>query len=157
MDFLLAYQVLMYLNTYYFGLYSIFEFSLICAKSLDDAFKTSVSVDELVIGLTVFVFLCLVEWFRTYLAKIDESGSGDDDDNGICGINRTARIALSLFLAAPSALSVLYFLIWQRRTLRLEFVFGSMHLLLQLAQVSLGTAALLKIALRRSSVRNRHS
>lgn len=127
------FEVLMYLNSYYFGMFSMFEFSLIIAKAIDDASekKPGYELNELGTNLTVFVFLCLIEVFRTFLSRRDNAA-----DKAIC-------IVLSLVLTVPSAVGVLYFLLWQRRTFRLENILGCIQLVLQATQVFFGIVSLL--------------
>lgn len=125
------FEVLMYLNSYYFGMFSLFEFSLICAKSIDDAQKKIKFMDELCTSLTVFVFLCLIEVFRTFLSRRENPA-----DKAIC-------VVLSLILTVPSSVGVLYFLLWPRRTFRLENILGCIQLVLQATQVFFGIVSLL--------------
>lgn len=125
------FEVLMYLNSYYFGMFSMFEFSLICAKSIDGAQKKIFYLDELAANMTVFVFLCLIEVFRTFLSRRDNAA-----DKAIC-------VVLSLILTVPSAIGVLYFLLWQKRTFRLENILGCIQLVLQATQVFFGIVSLL--------------
>lgn len=127
----LMFEVLMYLNSYYFGMFSMFEFSLICAKSIDDAQKKIFYLDELITNMTVFVFLCLIEVFRTFLSRRDNAA-----DKAIC-------VVLSLILTVPSAVGVLYFILWQPRTFRLENILGCIQLVLQATQVFFGIVSLL--------------
>lgn len=127
----LMFEVLMYLNSYYFGMFSMFEFSLICAKSIDDAQKKAISLDELGTNMTVFVFLCLIEVFRTFLSRRENTA-----DKAIC-------VVLSLILTVPSAIGVLYFVLWQKRTFRLENILGCIQLVLQATQVFFGIVSLL--------------
>ncbi|XP_025205907.1 transmembrane protein 80-like [Melanaphis sacchari] len=127
----LMFEVLMYLNSYYFGMFSTFEFSLICAKSIDDAQKKTFTRKELGTDMTVFVFLCLIEVFRTFLSRRDNAA-----DKAIC-------VVLSLILTVPSAIGVLYFLLWQKRTFVLETILGCIQLMLQATQVFFGIVSLL--------------
>lgn len=128
----LMFEVLMYLNSYYFGMFSMFEFSVICAKSIDDAQKKpDYSMDDLVKNMTVFVFLCLIEVFRTFLSRRDNAA-----DKAIC-------VFLSLILTIPSALGVLYFLLWQENVFKLENILGCIQLVLQATQVFFGIVSLL--------------
>lgn len=125
------FEVLMYLNSYYFGMFSMFEFSLICAKSIDNTQKKILSLDELVTDMTVFVFLCLIEVFRTFLSRRDNAA-----DKAIC-------VVLSLILTVPSSIGVLYFSLWQKRTFQLESILGCIQLVLQATQVFFGIVSLL--------------
>jgi len=125
------FEVLMYLNSYYFGMFSLFEFSLICAKSIDKAQNKKFSDVKLITDMTVFVFLCLIEVFRTFLSRRDNAA-----DKAIC-------VVLSLILTVPSAVGVLYFSLWQGDTLILEKILGCIQLVLQATQVFFGIVSLL--------------
>lgn len=127
----LMFEVLMYLNSYYFGMFSIFEFSLIWAKSIDESQKKNSYMDEFGTNMTIFVFLCLIEVFRTFLSRRDNAA-----DKAIC-------VVLSLILTVPSAAGVLYFLLWQKKTFRLEYILGCIQLVLQATQVFFGIVSLL--------------
>lgn len=128
----LMFEVLMYLNSYYFGMFSMFEFSVILAKSIDDAQKKpDYEMDDLVKNMTVFVFMCLIEVFRTFLSRRDNAA-----DKAIC-------VFLSLILTIPSALGVVYFLLWQDRVFKLENILGCIQLVLQATQVFFGVVSLL--------------
>lgn len=123
----LMFEVLMYLNSYYFGMFSMFEFSLICAKKIGFV----VPLEALITDLTVFVFLCLIEVFRTFLSRRDNAA-----DKAIC-------IVLSLILTVPSAVGVLYFSMLQHITFKLEKILGCIQLVLQATQVFFGIVSLL--------------
>lgn len=128
----LMFEVLMYLNSYYFGMFSMFEFSLICAKAIDNTQKKKPSaLKELGIDMSVFVPLCLLEVFRTFLSRRDNAA-----DKAIC-------VVLSLILTVPSTAGVLYFLMWQDRTFRLENILGCIQLVLHATQVFFGIVSLL--------------
>lgn len=127
----LMFEVLMYLNSYYFGMFSIFEFSVIWAKSIDESQKKNPYMDEFGTNMTIFVFLCLIEVFRTFLSRRDNAA-----DKAIC-------VVLSLILTVPSAAGVLYFLLWQKKTFRLEYILGCIQLVLQATQVFFGIVSLL--------------
>lgn len=131
----LMFEVLMYLNSYYFGMFSMFEFSLICAKSVDEYNQKNVAytLNEFGTNMTVFVFLCLIEVFRTFLSRRDNAA-----DKAIC-------VVLSLILTVPSAVGVLYFVLWQKKIFRLENILGCIQLVLQATQVFFGIVSLLTI------------
>lgn len=125
----------MYLNSYYFGMFSMFEFSLICAKSVDEYNQKNVAFtfNEFGTNMTVFVFLCLIEVFRTFLSRRDNAA-----DKAVC-------VVLSLILTVPSAVGVLYFVLWQKKIFRLENILGCIQLVLQATQVFFGVVSLLTI------------
>lgn len=131
----LMFEVLMYLNSYYFGMFSMFEFSLICAKSVDEYNQKNVAYtfNEFGTNMTVFVFLCLIEVFRTFLSRRDNAA-----DKAVC-------VVLSLILTVPSAVGVLYFVLWQKKIFRLEHILGCIQLVLQATQVFFGIVSLLTI------------
>lgn len=100
----LLYQVLLYLNMFYFGMFSTCEFLMKVVKAYN--FPGNVSTMSMEFALLLFLFT--TEVIRIYLGR-----KGNLLDHGI-------PFLLGVTLNIPSSLATLYFLFFQAKTLRLE-------------------------------------
>ncbi|CAB0042312.1 unnamed protein product [Trichogramma brassicae] len=106
----LLYQVLLYLNGFYFSMFATCEFCIKIVKTYSfQASFTNVTTEFAVLLLFV----------------------GNLLDHGL-------PFLFGLFLIVPSILSTLYFLIWQDRTLRLEQILCIIQLLFFTVEASVG-------------------
>ena len=112
--FSLLYQVLLYLNMFYFGMFATCEFCMKCVKAY--SFATSFATVSMEFAL--LLFLITTEAIRIYLGR-----KGNLLDHGL-------SFLLGVALNVPSTLATLYFLFWQDRTLRLEQILCGIQVIL---------------------------
>ncbi|KAL7298264.1 transmembrane protein 216-like [Trichogramma pretiosum] len=118
----LIYQVLLYLNGFYFSMFAICEFCIKIVKTYSfQASFTNVTTEFAVLFLFVST-----EVIRNLLGK-----RGNLLDHGL-------PFLFGLFLIVPSILSTLYFLFWQDRTLRLEQILCIIQLIFFTVEASVG-------------------
>jgi len=111
----LTYEILLYLNSYYFGMFALTEFGIAAFKVLHLPYPTGTFVSELLI----LVFLCCTESARIFMGR-----KGNLTE-------KTAPVLVSLALCVPSILGTIYFLIWQSYVLRLEVILCGIQLAMQ--------------------------
>lgn len=115
----LIYQVLLYLNMFYFGMFATCEFLMKCVKAYN--FPTSFGTVSMEFAL--LLFLIMTEGVRIYLGR-----KGNLLDYGL-------PFLLGVALNVPSGLATFYFLFWQDRTLRLEQILCGIELVLLAAEM----------------------
>lgn len=111
----LTYEILLYLNSFYFGMFALCEFGMGIFKAVNLPYPTGTMVSEFVL----LVFLCCTEAIRIFLGR-----KGNLTERSFC-------VLVSIALTGPSVFGVLYFLIWQTYVLRLEVVLCAIQLTLQ--------------------------
>lgn len=110
----LLYQVLLYLNMFYFGMFSTCEILMKCVKAYN--FPSSFATVSMEFAL--LLFLMTTEGIRIYLGR-----KGNSLDHGL-------PFLIGVALNVPCSLATLYFLFWQDRTLRLEQLLCGLELVL---------------------------
>ncbi|XP_013185161.1 transmembrane protein 80 [Amyelois transitella] len=117
----LAYEILMYINSFYFGLFATCELGTLVLKSAIITSVYEVQKDPTKIGQDYGVLLGLfvVEAARLILGR---RGSLSEKD---------APVLISVVLTIPSILGVLYLLIWQVVVLRIEYIWCTLMLAIQ--------------------------
>ncbi|XP_061723202.1 uncharacterized protein LOC133529497 [Cydia pomonella] len=121
----LAYEILLYINSFYFGLFSTCELGALVLKSflISGNYKI-VEQGYILIGRDygVLIGLFIVEAARLFLGR---KGSLSEKD---------PPVMFSVFLTLPSIGGVLFLLHWQQVVLRIEYIWCTLMLLLQLAE-----------------------
>ncbi|XP_078036074.1 transmembrane protein 216 isoform X2 [Augochlora pura] len=108
----LTYEILMYLNSFYFGMFAVCELGMGFFKAANlPSPGTSTTLTE----FALLFFLIVTEGARIYLGR-----KGNLTEHGL-------PILIGVVLTVPSSLATLYFLIWQNYVLRLE-LFIDRHL-----------------------------
>ena len=115
----LLYQVLLYLNMFYFGMFATCEFCMKCVK----AYNFPTSFGTISMEFALLLFLITTEGIRIYLGR-----KGNLLDHGL-------PFLLGIALNIPSSLATLYFLFWQDRTLRLEQILCGIQIVLLAAEL----------------------
>lgn len=111
----LFYEVLMYLNSYYFGTFVICEILL-------DVFKIwtlPYPFNNIILEVSILLLLCCVEYIRIYLGR-----------KGNLTVTSLPLI-ISNFLLCPSVTGIIYLLLWQTYVLRLEVILCYIQLVMQ--------------------------
>ncbi|KAL0811438.1 hypothetical protein ABMA28_009839 [Loxostege sticticalis] len=120
----LAYEILLYINSFYFGLFATCELGTLILKSVLIIEKYGVDNDptKLIQDYGVLLGLFVIEAIRLTLGR---RGSL---------IERDVPVMFSVLLTIPSMMSVLYLLIWQVVVLRIEYIWCSLMLCLQMVE-----------------------
>nr|XP_034837167.1 transmembrane protein 80-like [Maniola hyperantus] len=122
----LAYEILLYINSFYFGLFATCELGTLILKSVliggkyDDDEKTSRA--KLGQDYGVLVALFIVEAARLFLGR---KGSLSEKD---------VPVMFSVLLTVPSILGVIYLLNWQVVVLRIEYIWCTLMLAIQVCE-----------------------
>jgi len=115
----LTYEILMYLNSFYFGMFATCEIGMGTLKFVNLDYKQ----DELIRETIVLLGLCLLESIRIHLGR-----KGSLSDHGY-------QVWLSVILTVPNTLGVIYLLFFQTFVLKLEYILCALMLLLQLTEL----------------------
>ncbi|XP_037925250.1 transmembrane protein 216-like [Hermetia illucens] len=115
----LAYEILMYLNSFYFGMFAACELGIGVLKAINLQYTQSVLIRE----SCLLVVLCLLETIRIVLGR---RGSLSD---------RGWQVLTSVVLSLPCACGVGYFLIFQTYILRLEYILCALMLALHTTEI----------------------
>ncbi|XP_067013356.1 transmembrane protein 216 [Anabrus simplex] len=111
----LTYEILLYLNSFYFGLFAFCEFGMGIFKAINLPYPTGILATE----FSILFFLCCNESTRIFLASKGNL------------TRRVATILKSVGLTVPSVLGVVYLLVWQTYILRLEVILCGIQLTFQ--------------------------
>jgi transmembrane protein 216 len=149
----LTYEILMYLNSFYFGMFATCEIgefrifvSAVAARGLMFSLSFSTGMMTLkavnlqyddnkspVLDACVLIGLCILESIRVHLGK-----KGSLSDYGW-------QVILSVFITIPCAAGVI-FLVWkQSDVLKLEYILCALMLLLQITELFFATLFLFSL------------
>ncbi|XP_055382837.1 transmembrane protein 216-like isoform X2 [Condylostylus longicornis] len=115
----LAFEILMYLNSFYFGMFSICELSICVLKAINLNYDPTILLKDSC-GL---VLLCIVEAIRIVLGR-----KGSISDRGW-------QVICSVILTFPCTAGVVYFLFFQAHILKLELILCSLMLGMQISEI----------------------
>lgn len=115
----LAYEVLIYLNSFYFGMFACCELGMGLLKAINLSYKEHTLARDSII----LVALCILETVRIRMGR--------------CGslAERDWKVIVSVFLTVPCFFGVLYILIGQAYKLRLEYVMCTLQLALYITEI----------------------
>ncbi|XP_030766108.1 uncharacterized protein LOC115890104 [Sitophilus oryzae] len=121
----LTFEVLLYLNSFYFGLFLACEAGMNLVKfvNLNDLHHFSTD-------LIVLMFVCCIEIFRIIVARSANVSE------------RKWLIVVVILLTIPSALGVVYLMVLQNEVLRFEYIICSIQLGLCTIQIFTGILCL---------------
>ncbi|XP_072377688.1 transmembrane protein 216-like [Diabrotica undecimpunctata] len=125
MNVSLTFEVLLYLNSYYFGLFAICEICMISVK-----YFSFIGLDHYSTDFGVLIGVCFIEILRVLLASRG---------------NLTERkwpVIVAILLTIPSVLGVVYLMMWQSEILRFEYVICGMQLGFCVAEIVTGIMCL---------------
>ncbi|XP_037949024.1 uncharacterized protein LOC119680331 [Teleopsis dalmanni] len=115
----LMYEILMYLNSFYFGMYAAFEIGVGVLKGVNLHYDENIFLKEAGILLT----LCVVETIRVVLGRK-------------CSLNdRGWQAIASVILTLPSLAIVIYLCCFQSFVLKLEIILSALMIALQVAEL----------------------
>ncbi|XP_057321984.1 transmembrane protein 216-like [Microplitis mediator] len=126
----LTYEILMYLNSFYFGMFAVCELGMGLYKATSlPASNSTTTITE----FSLLLFLIATEGGRVYLGR-----KGNLTERGV-------PILCGIILTIPSALTTLYFLVWQSYVLRLEMILCSIQLVLLTSELVISVLCLIAI------------
>ncbi|KAK1116628.1 hypothetical protein QLX08_003150 [Tetragonisca angustula] len=126
----LTYEILMYLNSFYFGMFAICELGMGFFKAAN---LPSPGTNTTLAEFALLFFLIITEGARIYLGR-----KGNLTEHGL-------PILIGVILTVPSSLATLYFLIWQHYVLRLEVILCSIQLVLLASELVISILCLIAI------------
>ncbi|KAJ0170786.1 hypothetical protein K1T71_013558 [Dendrolimus kikuchii] len=109
----LAYEILLYLNSFYLGMFFVCEVAMGILKAINVSYPENALLTE----AGIFSALCLVEVIRIFLGRRGNLES------------KRIPVFFSVVLTIPSAVGVCYFLIYQTYILRLEYIWCAVMLM----------------------------
>ncbi|XP_004537163.1 transmembrane protein 216 [Ceratitis capitata] len=115
----LGYEVLIYLNSFYFGMFACCELSMGLLKAINLSYPNNVLARD----SGVVIGLCILETIRIILGR---RGSLAE---------KSWQVILSVFLTVPCFFGVAYILLLQEYKLRLEYVLCTLEIGLYLTEV----------------------
>ncbi|XP_065169903.1 transmembrane protein 216-like [Atheta coriaria] len=127
MNVSLTFEVLLYLNSYYFGLFAICEIGMNVVKVINQP------VPSFGTEFGILLAVCGIELIRVIIARKG---------------NLTEKwwpVLIAILFTIPSAVGVVYFLLWQSFVIRFEYIICAIQLGLQVAEIFFGILVLLPI------------
>ncbi|KDR09042.1 hypothetical protein L798_01246 [Zootermopsis nevadensis] len=122
----LTYEILLYLNSFYFSMFALCEFGMGIFKAANLPYPSGTLISESLL----LVFLCCTEYLRIFMGR-----KGNLTERGFA-------VLVSIGLTIPSSLGIMYFLTWQTYVLRLEVVLCAIQLTLQGLELALALLCL---------------
>ncbi|TGZ35405.1 transmembrane protein 216 [Temnothorax americanus] len=126
----LTYEILMYLNSFYFGMFAVCELCMGLFKAVN---LPSPGMSKTLMDFALLFFLIITESGRIYLGR-----KGNLTERGL-------PILIGIVLTVPSSLATLYFLLWQHYVLRLEVILCSIQLILLVSEMVIAIMCLITI------------
>ncbi|KAF5275983.1 hypothetical protein FQA39_LY00779 [Lamprigera yunnana] len=123
----LTFEVLLYLNSYYFGLFAVCEIGMNIVKAIN------LSLPNFETDFGILLAVCMLELFRVILAR-----KGNFTE-------KAWPVILAIMLTVPSAIGVVYFVFWQSVVLRLEYIICGIQFVFQIAEIFFGILCLLPV------------
>ncbi|KAG6449056.1 transmembrane protein 216 [Manduca sexta] len=112
-NYSLAYEILLYLNTFYLGMFFLCEVAMGILKVINVPYPENTIQTE----TGIFFALCIVEVLRIFLGRRGNL------------TNKKVPVFFSILLTIPSTVGVIYFIIYQTYILRLEYIWCVVMLL----------------------------
>ncbi|CAG9569225.1 unnamed protein product [Danaus chrysippus] len=109
----LAYEILLYLNSFYLGMFFVCEIAMGILKAINVSYPENALLTE----AGIFSALCLLEVIRIFLGRRGNLAS------------TKLPVFFSVILTIPCAVGVCYFLIYQTYILRLEYIWCAVMLI----------------------------
>ncbi|KAH8369215.1 hypothetical protein KR009_004347 [Drosophila setifemur] len=115
----LIYEILMYLNSFYFGMYAAFEVGVGVLKAINLNYGENVLSRE----ASILLSLCIIETLRIVFGR--KSSLSD----------RGWQATVSVILTLPSLAIVIYLCCFQTYVLKLEIILSALMITLQGAEL----------------------
>lgn len=122
----LTYEILLYLNSYYFWMFAICELGVGIFKVSNLPYPFGTFITEVI----MFTLLCCIEAARIFMGH-----KGNLTESSY-------PVMVSLILTIPSSIGVLYFLLWQTYVIRLEVVLCGIQLTLLSLEIIFATVCI---------------
>ncbi|KAK9891720.1 hypothetical protein WA026_016516 [Henosepilachna vigintioctopunctata] len=127
MNIPLTFEVLLYLNSYYFGLFSVCEICMNIVKYVN----RNGDIDRFETDFSILTSVCVIEIFRVILAQRGNL------------TEKKWTVFLALLLTIPSAAGVIYLIFLQTEVLRFEYILCTIQLSMELMEIGTGILVLL--------------
>ncbi|XP_068625630.1 transmembrane protein 216-like [Battus philenor] len=125
----LAYEILLYLNSFYLGMFFVCEVAMGILKAINVTYPENALLTE----AGIFCALCLVEIIRIFLGRRGNLAS------------KKVPVFFSVILTIPSAVGVCYFLIYQTYILRLEYIWCAVMLMFHALELTFAILFILTV------------
>ncbi|XP_041985141.1 transmembrane protein 216-like [Aricia agestis] len=125
----LAYEILLYLNSFYLGMFFVCEVAMGILKAINVSYPENSLMTE----AGIFCAMCLVEVVRIFLGRRGNLAS------------KKVPVFFSVLLTIPSAVGVCYFLIYQTYILRLEYIWCAVMLMFHALELTFAILFILTI------------
>lgn len=168
----LMFEVLLYLNSFYFGFFAVCEVGMNIMKQINlnaygtvaqSNFSAYDSLNNLTIPIahdtglgsgtdfSILLTVCILELVRVYIARkgnlLEESKvlGAYVFHNNLLFFFIAWPVVVAILLTIPSAIGILYLMIWQSWVLRFEYIICCIQLALQSTEVVFGVLSLMPI------------
>lgn len=119
------FEVLMYLNSYYFGIFAVWEVITYVLKVIKQCAYDGKDY-EIILECMTFVFFCITEVCRIYFGRKSDTS------------DKPVFIIISLLLVIPSIACTIFLLQWQISVIRLEIMLIGFQLVIVGCEVFFG-------------------
>lgn len=124
------YQLLLYCNAWYFGLYFIAEVLLLIFKGETLPYPRRNLASEIVLLIALLIVECIRNFFGQKGNLTEQMSS----------------VVVSLVLTVPCLLTVIYFLLWQTYVLRLDIILSSIQIVFLVLETLFAVVAVASFA-----------
>ncbi|XP_045455392.1 transmembrane protein 216-like [Melitaea cinxia] len=125
----LAYEILLYLNSFYLGMFFVCEIAMGILKAINVSYPENALWTE----AGIFCALCFVEVIRIFLGRRGNLAS------------KKVPVFFSVLLTIPCAVGVCYFLIYQTYILRLEYIWCAVMLMFHALELTFAILFILTV------------
>ncbi|KAL3278262.1 hypothetical protein HHI36_013599 [Cryptolaemus montrouzieri] len=126
MNIPLTFEVILYLNSYYFGFFSVCEICMNLVKYIN----TNGDIERFETDFSILASVFVIEIFRVILAQRGNL------------TEKKWTVFLALLLTIPSAAGVIYLIFLQTEVLRFEYILCSIQLCMELLEIGTGIIVL---------------
>lgn len=151
----LAYEILLYLNSFYLGMFFVCEVAMGILKAINVSYPENSLMTE----VGIFCAMFLVEVFRIFLGRRGNLASKSTEHSFypilhfaifknnvfIYVFVSEVPVFFSVLLTIPSAVGVCYFLIYQTYILRLEYIWCAVMLMFHALELTFAILFILTI------------
>lgn len=127
MNISLTFEVLLYLNSHYFGFFAFCELLMFAVKY----FNRNNNFERYQTDFSIFSFICIIEVFRIILAR-----RGNLTD-------KKWTVFIALLLTIPSGAGILFLVFLQTTILRFEYTLCFIQLAMEILEIVNGILILL--------------
>ncbi|XP_044757315.1 transmembrane protein 216-like [Coccinella septempunctata] len=123
----LIFEVLLYLNSYYFGFFALCEISMFSLKYLNGNNES----EKYQTDFSILAFICIIEIFRVTLARRGNL------------TEKRWTVFIALMLTIPSGAGLMFLIFLQTKILRLEYTICLIQFVFEILEIATGILLLL--------------